>query len=363
MNNTVRTPEIRRPEAIDAEWMSQVLQNAGIDSAVSSVEISQVGTGQIGACVRLRLEYSRAAPRGPRSLIGKFPSPHPASFRAGIALGDYAREVKFYRDLARGALVSTAKCYLADIDEDSGEFVLLLEDLAPAQQGDQLRGVRIDQARLVVDEAAKLHASYWNDAAIAQLDWVRLTPRSSFPLPTAAAIQHVCDAFCHRYAGQLSDRVVATCRRYAERVEHCRALPRKNKCLAHYDFRPDNMMFATSSGGRPVTIVDWQTLSHAPGADDLAYFLAGALPPEQRRAHEPECLDRYLGKLKSLGVQGYEMSDLQRDYAVGGFRLLATAMGGSMAAIQTERGDRMFMQMVNAAAEHIHDHDALAFLD
>ena len=72
MNNTVRTPEIRRPEAIDAEWMSQVLQNAGIDSAVSSVEISQVGTGQIGACVRLRLEYSRAAPRGPRSLIGKF---------------------------------------------------------------------------------------------------------------------------------------------------------------------------------------------------------------------------------------------------------------------------------------------------
>jgi hypothetical protein len=123
------------------------------------------------------------------------------------------------------------------------------------------------------------------------------------------------------------------------------------------------MMFATASGGRPVTIVDWQTLSFAPGGDDLAYFLAGALPPEQRRAHEGEFLERYLGGLQLLGVEGYALSDLQRDYAAGGFRLLATAMGGSMAVRQTDRGDRMFLQMVNSAAEHIYDHDALALLD
>src|SRR5260370_35448765 len=113
MNNTVRTPEIRRPEAIDAEWMSQVLQNAGIDSAVSSAEISQVGTGQIGACVRLRLEYSRAAPRGPRCLIGKFPSPNPASFRPGIPPGLYGRDEKFDRDLPRDVPASTPKGFLA----------------------------------------------------------------------------------------------------------------------------------------------------------------------------------------------------------------------------------------------------------
>jgi len=350
-------------DAVDAEWMSRILQCAGVDAEVSGVEARPVGTGQIGECVRLRLNYRGEAPQAPRSLIGKFPSPNPASFRAGMAQGDYAREVKFYRDLAGGALVATPRCYLADLDEDSGEFVLLLEDLAPAEQGDQLHGVSLDQARLVVDEAAKLHASHWDDAALAQLDWVRLTPSSPYPLPSAETIQRVCEAFCQRYAGQLSASVLRACRRYAERLDHYRALPRRHKCLAHYDFRPDNMMFATPSGGRPVTIVDWQTLSHAPGADDLAYFLAGALPADQRRAHESELLERYLAGLGALGVRGYGMTELRRDYALGGFRLLATAMGGSMAVKQTERGDRMFVQMAAAAADHISDHDALALLD
>jgi hypothetical protein len=363
MNSSSGASIIRRPEAVDTEWMSRVLHSAGIDSTVSSAEANQVGTGQVGECVRFRLEYLGDAPRGPRSLIGKFPSRNPDSFRAGVAQGDYSREVKFYRDLAAGALVSTPKCYLAELDEESGEFVLLLEDLSPARQGDQLQGVSLDQARLVVDEAAKLHASHWNDAAIEQLDWVRLTPRSPYPLPAADSIQRVCDAFCHRYAGRLSTHATMACRHYAERVDRYRVLPRKHRCLTHYDLRPDNVMFANAPGIRPVTIVDWQTLSYAPGGDDLAYFLAGALQPEQRRAHELEFLERYLGGLKSLGVRGYETSDLQRDYAVGGFRLLATAMGGAMAVKQTERGDRMFVHMVNSAAEHIQDHQALALLD
>jgi hypothetical protein len=50
--------------------------------------------------------------------------------------------------------------------------VLLMEDLAPAEPGDQLKGVSLDQARLVIDEAAKLHASHWADAGLDDLPWV-----------------------------------------------------------------------------------------------------------------------------------------------------------------------------------------------
>jgi aminoglycoside/choline kinase family phosphotransferase len=357
------SPDIRRADRIDAEWMTQVLGNCGIEARVARVEARPVGTGQTGECTRFQLEYQGHAGEAPQSLIGKFPSSNPASFSVAMASGDYAREVKFYGDLAATALVATPQCYCADIDEGTGEFVLLLEDLAPAEQGDQLAGVTPDQARLVVDEAAKLHGSHWNDPAIAELDWIKLAPRWTGSLPSADSLRQLADPFCERFAGRLSERGVAVSRRYAERVARYRSLPRKFKCLAHYDFRPDNMMFATPAGGRPVTVVDWQTLSYAAGADDLAFFLAGALPAEVRRQHEPELLERYLGALRALGVTDYEMEDLRRDYALGGFRLLATAMGGSMAVKQTKRGDRMFMQMANAAAEFIDDHNALAYLD
>ena len=37
------------------------------------------------------------------------------------------------------------------------EGVLVLEDLAPAEQGDQIAGCTVGQAELAVDEAARLH--------------------------------------------------------------------------------------------------------------------------------------------------------------------------------------------------------------
>jgi aminoglycoside phosphotransferase (APT) family kinase protein len=131
----------------------------------------------------------------------------------------------------------------------------------------------------------------------------------------------------------------------------------------HNDFRPDNMMFATAQGGRPITVLDWQSLALGAGPVDLGYFLAGALPAPTRRAHEAELLARYHQGLSGLGVSGYDVETLRRDYAGGAFRLLMTAFVSSMRVRQTDRGDRMFLQMAHSAADHIHDHQALAFLE
>ncbi|MGZ6016185.1 MAG: hypothetical protein ACXWKM_10610, partial [Phenylobacterium sp.] len=87
-----------------------------------------------------------------------------------------------------------------------------------------------------------------------------------------------------------------------------------------------------------------------------AYFLAGALPAEVRRAHEAELLGLYLKTLTDLGVSGYAMADLKRHYARGGYLLFATAFFAAMIVTQTERGDRMFLQMLGSATEHMRDH-------
>ena len=128
------------------------------------------------------------------------------------------------------------------------------------------------------------------------------------------------------------------------------------RCLTHNDFRPDNMMFASEGGGYPVTVLDWQSFAYGVGATDLAYFLAGALTPMERRAHEPELLKLYHDTLTGLGVIGYGMSELQRDYGRGGYLLFGTAFFAAMVVTQTERGDRMFLQMLGSASDHMWDH-------
>jgi len=165
-------PDIRRPGAVDAAWLTAVLQQGGVDAVVKSFTAKGVGTGQIGDSVRFKLDYARRGDDAPASLVGKFPAAGEQSRATGVALGNYIREVRFYQQLAPTALIHTPRCYFTDVDEATSEFVLMMEDLAPAEQGDQLAGVSLDQARLAVVEAAKLHASHWGDESLDDLPWV-----------------------------------------------------------------------------------------------------------------------------------------------------------------------------------------------
>ena len=352
-------PDIRPPATIDAGWLTAVLQGAGIDAVVKSFTAEPVGTGQIGDSVRFRLAYEREAADAPASLVGKFPAAGEESRNTGVMLGNYIREVRFYQQLAPKALVRTPHCYFAEVDEASSDFVLMMEDLAPAVQGDQLQGVTLEQARLVVVEAARLHASHWGDEGLDELPWVsgsRAAPPSRVSEEMVVALW---EGFKGRYSGRLEAPWIAAgdwlCRRFGE----LGAAHDGPRCLTHNDFRPDNMMFASAAGGYPVTVLDWQSFAYGAGPTDLAYFLAGALPAEARRAHEPELLQLYLDTLTELGVTGYGMADLQRHYGQGGYLLFTTAFFAAMIVTQTDRGDRMFLQMLGSAADHMWDHGVI----
>lgn len=277
-------------------------------------------------------------------------------------LGNYEREVMFYRHLADGALIRTPKCLFADVAAQSGEFVLLMEDLAPAEPGDQLKGVSLEQAGLVIDEAAKLHASHWDDAGLDDLPWVsgaRAAPPSQIG---PEMVRGLWEGFRARYAERLEADWIAIGERVAGSYGALSAPRIGPRCLTHNDFRPDNMMFATAAGGHPVTTLDWQSFAFGIGATDVAYFLAGALSPDARRASEAALLARYLAGLKAHDVAGYAAADLARDYARGGFLLFMTAFFAAMVVKQTPRGDDMFIQMLGSASQHILDHNALATL-
>jgi aminoglycoside phosphotransferase (APT) family kinase protein len=353
------TIPILRPEAITPSWLTRVLAAGGVDAEVRDFTTARVGTGQIGQSIRFALDHGRADHAAPSSLVGKFPSPEEESRNAGVVLGNYIREVNFYRRLAPTALISTPKCYFADVDEASSEFVLMMEDLAPAQQGDQLKGCTLEQARLAVREAAHLHASHWADERIEDLAWVSGT-RAAGERP-AFDRKALWQVFCARYG----DRMSAESRRIGETLNTnfaaYESYYRGPKSLVHIDYRPDNLMFASASGGRPITVLDWQSLAFGCGVTDVAYFLAGALERNLRRSVEKDLLKEYHERIRELGVD-YDFETLWRDYRSRAFALFLVAFYAAMIVTPTPRGDDMFMAMIGSATDQILDLDSLSFL-
>jgi hypothetical protein len=353
-------PDIRPPQAIDADWLTAVVRQGGVDAVVDQVVARKIGTGQIGDSVRFDLTYAHAPADAPRSLVGKFPSAGAESRATGVRLGNYLREVRFYQELAPTARIRTPRAWCAEVDESTHDFVLVMDDLAPAEPGDQLRGVTLEEARRVLVEAAKLHASHWGDDRLETLPWVSGSKAAPPSAATDDAVALLWQAFKTRYGGRLQPEWVRVGDWLTTNVSRI-AGPRDGpRCLTHNDFRPDNMMFATARGGAPVTVLDWQSFAYGVGATDVAYFLAGALPADVRRAAEPELLAIYHRALVAEGVSGYSEAALAHDYARGGYLLFLTAFFAAMIVTQTARGDDMFIQMLSSAAQHMLDHHALS---
>ncbi|MEE8345734.1 MAG: hypothetical protein V3S20_00155, partial [Dehalococcoidia bacterium] len=171
---TAKPRLVSDPAMADGRWFTEVLRYAGVlgDAVVTQVERQRIGTGQIGQNVAFSLTYDRPAPDAPVSVVGKFPAPEPQGRAAAKTFRLYEREVGFYQEIAATVDIRMPVCYLADIDLDSGDYVLLLEDLRPAEQGNQIAGCSLDEAMLAMDELAGLHAPRWGDPTLAKIEWL-----------------------------------------------------------------------------------------------------------------------------------------------------------------------------------------------
>lgn len=349
-------PILSDPRELTPEWIGDALRSAGLDVRVRALRREPVGTGQMAHNERIFIEYEQAAPGAPATLVGKFPSPNETSRGAGAA-GGYLAEVLFYTELAGSLSIRTPACFYGAIAEDRATFTLLLEDLAPARQGDQISGARDDQIEAAVVNLAGLHAPLWNHPSLREIDWIPVGANAGFGQFLRAATP----LFLERYADRLSSEDAGTLRAFAEGVDRWVETQPESQTLVHGDYRLDNLLFASADGGPPVAAVDWQTLSVGSGGRDLAYLLGNSSPPERRRAHEDHMLDVYRRAMAELGAE-LEPETIRHDYRHGSFQGPFITVLGAIAVGQTERGDDMFMAMAHRCAAQIRDLAALDLL-
>lgn len=337
------------PEELTDSWLSDVL-----GTEVRVVASSRIGDGLVGMNVRLELEGGADAPT---SLIAKLPSPDPTSRMTGVMLRNYEREVKFYAELAPTLDIRVPRCFHHAWDPASGDFVLLLEDLAPGEQGNQITGCSVDQARAAVLELARLHGPRWGDAALDDIEW--LTRRTS--TADAEQLKGLWDMFVPNflasYAKYLDADQVGVVERFGARIVPWIDEREAPDTVTHGDYRLDNLMFASDRGGYPVAAVDWQTPGHGRASGDVAYFLGAGLHPEQRREIERPLLEQYAGALAAYGVD-VDLDVLWRQYRQDAYGGVVMSVVASQLVGASDRSEAMFAAMATRHTQHVLDLDS-----
>jgi hypothetical protein len=349
---------IERPGDLTAPWLAAAIGTGPI----ADFAVERIGTGQMSECYRVRLTYADSDTEGPESVVLKVAASDLVSRQTGSALGLYEREVRFYGDIAPRLGGPIAPCYHAAVDTATGVFDLLLGDAGPAVVGDEITGATTEQARLGVAELGRLHGPLLGDASLAEAPWLnRETPLNQ------AMIAPLYAGFIDRYGDQIApehrvvcERLVAAFDGYLASEKEGASAQGRMQGLVHGDYRLDNMLFGTAGADRALTVVDWQTVSWGPALTDLSYFLGCALRTEDRREHYDELLRAYH---EALGPEApISLAEVTEGVRRQSFFGVMMAIVSSMLVERTDRGDRMFMTMLQRNCDHVLDTDALATL-
>jgi aminoglycoside phosphotransferase (APT) family kinase protein len=335
------------PAEVTSAWLSTVL-----GTEVAAVTVTPVGTGQTGATYRVTPTYAGERSGLPDTMIVKLPSQDDA-VRERVALG-YRAEYAFYTEVADTLTVPLPRWFHCEIDRDGADFVLLMADLAPAVQGDQIAGCSLVEAQLAARALAGLHGPRWCDPG-----WLTFTgatmPRADADFARGMRDLAVMAAgtTITKLGERMSEADRTTLTEAADLVGAWLLLAPERFSLLHGDYRVDNLLFDPER--TRVTVVDWQTLTVGLPARDLAYFVATSLLPEQRAAVEDELVGAYHDALVGEGVTGYDRETCWHDYRLGMLQVpLLTTFGFAFSA-ETERGDDMVLAMLERGCRAIRE--------
>ncbi|GAB91418.1 phosphotransferase [Gordonia rhizosphera] len=334
-------------DELTAEYLTRLLRTAGHDVIVETVSARPVGSGQMASSYRLTLGYRSDDTPLPDTLVAKLAT-GPIDQRLFV-VGAYRNEIRFYREIADTVDAPTPTAYASEISDEGTEFVLLLEDMTPAEQGDQILGAGPEVIKAVAVGAAGLHAPRWCDDTLASEHGLGLPTQED-----ADAMQEflapMADAFRERF--DLGEREAAALDYLVANARDWLIAPRPHFSIIHSDLRVDNVLFAPDG---EVTIVDWQTISAGSPLRDISFLLSTSLDIEDRRLHERDIVAAYHAELLRRGVSDYSFQQCWDDYVDGLLHTMLIVVFGAGAAKPTERGDTMFMTMLSRGAVAIDD--------
>ena len=349
LNASMRVPET--PDDITAEWIAQALRAGGAVDPPPIVGLRRqvIGNekGFLSQTLRIELDYASPAAAGtPTSMVAKI-EPERGAFRdAERGSKAFDREIRFYREVAGRVPMRVPRIYYAEVSDDGK--VLLMEDLCSYEAVDQLHGLRHAQVIATAQQAAKLHATFWNDPSLAGFEWLPLHDHffedgfaEHWPAFAASYELRI-----GREAVALGERVARNLRWLEQRIAD------RPVTLVHGDLRADNLLFGCDPAHDEVVVLDWQLTTRSLGAIDLARLLGGSEPAAERRGHQLEVFAAWHEGLLAAGLTDYKIADALADFRLGvlyclfipvkGFALAGPEPGGRTGRLLDAIAERLY---------------------
>jgi hypothetical protein len=309
----------RRVVDLDAAYLSTLM--------AAPVTSAQVVGGDAGTSSRALLKLTGTGVPG--TVFVKMA----AETAATRLMGELGRlghtEVQFYRELAPH-LADVPTCYGGDFDTLTGRFVLVLEDLAaggPCEFPDTLHPIGVDQATLIVELLARLHATFWGKAD--NYRWVYSASGDATSLLTGS----LANASVKKLAGR-TDIPIESGRFIIENYRAAAALiDRSPTTVMHGDAHPGNVYFRNGKAG----LLDWQAVRKGHPCRELSYTLITSMTTADRRAHQRDLLDVYRGALTAAGGPALDRDNLWDRYRQGAtYAYVATLITSGMGGMQDD---------------------------
>jgi hypothetical protein len=348
------TPQ--RPEDVTPEWLTAALQRSAPGLEVVDVVVETVRHAtNLNGTIRIRHDGGDAFPN---RLFVKLPPLDPER-RARL---DWAtmgrRECGFYRDLAPELDVQTPQVFVANIDDESGEFCLVMECVGDGstQLPDVVAGLPAHRVAVGLEALAALHARFESATERERsAPWLGPSGRTSDYGARLLRAGIDRDPVLPRAFVAIAERYIV------DRDLLQDAWDVGPTTILHGDVHIGNVFLDADDG---LGFFDWGLMAVGSAMRDVSYAIAMLLSPEDRREHEESLLRGYLDRRNVLGAAALTFEDawfshrLQVAYCV-----VASCQSIALPDVVTA-GRRAFAdEFVRRASAAVADLDAFGALD
>ena len=292
-------------EDIDAGWLTAALADRHPGVEVVAVEVrSRHDMTNSHAMIGVTYADPDAAARSgaPTSAFCKLP-PVDGRREAIIATRMGPMEARFYRQLAPSLDLRVPEAHVAREDDESGLFVLVLEDLVEkgCLVSDGTWGIPVDGVAGALEELALMHARFADPA-------VREASASWVPVRGAGGDmgKNMLRYGIENHRDRVSDAFVDVSSIYCEQTSELHELWHEGpRTVIHGDTHIGNLFL---DEGR-VGFLDWGIVNAGSCMRDASYLLTMAMDIEERRANQVDLLHLYVEALAAAGGPEIAVSD------------------------------------------------------
>jgi thiamine kinase-like enzyme len=300
------------PRELTPEWFTTALRLPE-KHQIKSIELEALGEKDSvsGYIYRANIHYSQKSRKGPRSVVIKIPRARDQ--RTPFLLGAYIREVRFYEKLAPKVGIKVPKLIYADLDTETSDYILILEDFPDSTNVRNETGATPTQAFKLLKNMAKLHSTFWGDPKISRLKFLNnldnIIEVFNTGFPTTVPV------FLSRFKQYMESDEIEIIRKLPEYFEDIVSpLLDSPQTLVHNDYAMKNILILDESDDVSFVLVDWANVGQGPGVRDLSFFIGTSIRPEIRFEYESEFLLYYWESLRKTRISGYSFDRLFSDY-------------------------------------------------